>query len=95
MQQRTPIDYGPLIKRNFIFLLEKYNTLSKSDTEMRCRAIEYERVLLQLPNHPILDIDDVRHIQTTSVIMQQIGELIRSETDLAEVTAYIRSVDTP
>ena len=95
MQQRTPYDYAPLIKRNFILLLEKYKALSESDTDMRCRALEYEHVLLQLPNHPILDINDVRHIQTTFVIMQQIGELIRDENDLAEVTAYIRSNGPP
>ena len=95
MHQRAPFDYAPRIKRNFIFLLEKYRALSESDTEMRCRALEYEHALLQLPNHPILDINDVRHIQTTSVIMQQIGELIRDDNDLAEVTAYIRSNGPP
>ena len=82
MSKHVPFDHGPLIKRNLLFLLEKHNALAASDPAMRERANEYEHVLMHLPNHPVLDINDVRHIQTTPVIMQQIGALIRHRKDL-------------
>lgn len=82
MSSPVPFDHGPLIKRNLLLLLKKYKTLATDDGTMRERADEYEHVLLHLPEHPILDIDDVRRIQTTPVIMQQIGELIRHRKDL-------------
>jgi len=82
MSTPLPFDHGPLIKRNLLLLLSKYKTLETDDATMKERADEYEHALTHLPNHPILDIDDVRRIQTTPVIMQQIGELIRHRKDL-------------
>lgn len=70
-----PFDYGPLIKRDLLSQYEMYR--NKTDTESIELAIDLKNALLQLPNHPILDINDVRRMQTTSAIMQRIGNLFQ------------------
>lgn len=77
------MDHTYIIKRNLITLMEKYKHI---DTE---ESNHYKNTLLQLPNHPILDIIDVENVYTTEKISNQIKQMIQTLNDLEEVTEYL------
>lgn len=77
------MDHTYIIKRNLITLMEKYKHI---DTE---ESNHYKNTLLQLPNHPILDVIDVENVYTTEKISNQIKQMIQTLNDLEEVTEYL------
>lgn len=77
------MDHTYIIKRNLITLMEKYKHV---DTE---ESNHYKNTLLQLPNHPILDVIDVENVYTTEKISNQIKQMIQTLNDLEEVTEYL------
>ena len=67
-------DYSILIKRNFIHLMHQHKGSSVSE--------EYEAVLLQLPNHPVLSLRDLHHVKTSVRIALQMKHMIDTGEDL-------------
>lgn len=83
------MDYTPIIKRNFITLMEKYYELSHMNPEMEHIANSYKRILLQLPLYPILSQYDLRNVNMENeMIKNQIIYLLNTNTDLDEVVEY-------
>ena len=77
------MDYTYIIKRNLITLMEKYKHIDMEESN------HYKNALLQLPNHPILDVIDVENVYTTEKISHQIKQMIDTLKDLEEVTEYL------
>ena len=83
------VDHGPLIKRNFIILMNKNQDLGKTmDSSVIHKAAVYKNALLQLPMHPILSEEDLKSIHTYPFVLQQMQYLISTGKDLEEVTEY-------
>lgn len=70
------MDYGPLIKRNFIKRMETHQ-----GTHF---ATQYRNVLILLPNYPILDIQDVEHMITSVKIAIEMKRIIDTGKDLVD-----------
>jgi hypothetical protein len=83
------MDYTNLLKRNFITLMNKNYAVCGNDPEMIHKANAYANTLLQLPCHPILSEEDVKHLQIPDLIRSQMRLLMETNRDLDEVTDYL------
>jgi hypothetical protein len=70
------MDYGPLIKRNFIKRMDKHHG--------EHLGTQYKNSLILLPNHPILDITDLEHMITSVKIAIEIKQMIDTGKDLLD-----------
>ena len=67
-------DYTNLIKRNIIHLMHEHAGSPLST--------EYKAVLLQLPNHPILSVQDLYNVKTSVRIAMQMKHMIDTGAEL-------------
>jgi len=85
------VDHAPLIKRNLLLLMQKYEEGSKkkdADPDFAHKAAVYKNALLQLPMHPILSESDLIGIRTYPFVLYQIQHIISTRFDLEEVIEY-------
>jgi hypothetical protein len=85
------VDHAPLIKRNLLLLMQKYEEGSKkkgADPDLVHKAAVYKNALLQLPMHPILSERDMIGLRTYPFVMYQIQHIISTRFDLEEVIEY-------
>jgi hypothetical protein len=76
------MDYTNIIKKNLIVLMKK-NELNNPTL-----ARQYKNTLLRLPLHPILSKDDLKNVESTQTIFDQINKIIETNSDLDEIEMF-------
>jgi hypothetical protein len=76
------MDYTNIIKKNLIILMKK-NELNNPSL-----ARQYKNTLLRLPLHPILSKDDLKNVESTQAIFDQINKIIETNSDLEEIEMF-------
>jgi hypothetical protein len=70
------MDYGPLIKRNFIKRMDQHSG--------EHLGTQYKNTLILLPNHPILGIKDLEHMITSVKIATEMKHMIDTGENLLD-----------
>lgn len=73
------MDYTNIIKKNLIILMKK------NEHNNPTLARQYKNTLLRLPFHPILSKDDLKNVESTQTIFDQINKIIETNSDLDEI----------
>jgi len=84
-------DYHHLIKKNLIYLMEKYEKIEMISNSENLSNY-YRNALLQLPNHPILTMYDLDRVSTIPKIRTEMAYIIDNKDDIEEVKDYISNL---
>lgn len=76
------MDYTNIIKKNLIILMKKHELNNPT------LARQYKNTLLRLPLHPILSKDDLKNVESTQTIFDQINKIIETNSDLDEIEMF-------
>ena len=76
------MDYTNIIKKNLIILMKK------NEHNNPTLARQYKNTLLRLPLHPILSKDDLKNVESTQTIFDQINKIIETNSDLDEIEMF-------
>jgi hypothetical protein len=76
------MDYTNIIKKNLIILMKK-NELNNPSL-----ARQYKNTLLRLPLHPILSKEDLKNVESTQAIFDQIYKLMETNSDLEDIEMF-------
>lgn len=76
------MDYTNIIKKNLIILMKKHELNNPT------LARQYKNTLLRLPLHPILSKDDLKNVESTQTIFDQINKIIETNSDVDEIEMF-------
>ena len=62
--------------------------MNKNELNNPTLARQYKTTLLRLPLHPILSKDDLKNVESTQAIFDQIYKLLETNCDLEEIYCF-------
>jgi hypothetical protein len=62
--------------------------MKKNELNNPTLARQYKNTLLRLPLHPILSKDDLKNVESTQTIFDQINKIIETNSDLDEIEMF-------
>jgi hypothetical protein len=81
------MDYTNIIKKNLIIMMKK------NERNNPTLARQYKNTLLRLPLHPILSKDDLKDVESTLTIFNQMNKIMETNSDLEELEYFQNNLE--